>query len=195
MIINAIDKLLLGLLPQVGSVICRPVSTVRHFLSSIYCSRYLPSGICRLRITELLLVMEPEDSPVHPVKSKSSPTYAEIVGNNSPLRNSWWLRYQSQEEEEALTLALQKSLEEKQVISNFARSRLRNISRIIDAYFIYFRVTLTVVKMCLRTPLHLTVTEKRRLTSKGQVIGVVLNLLHDLLRMLSFIWTDAYCVT
>ena len=33
--------------------------------------------------TELLLVMEPEDSPVHPVKSKNSPTYAEIVENKS----------------------------------------------------------------------------------------------------------------
>ena len=117
--------------------------------------------------------MEPEDSPVHQLKSKNSPTYAEIVGNKSPLRNSWWLRYQSQEEEEALHLALQKSVEEKQVICNCAGSSLYNISRNFDAYFIYFRVTLTVVKMCVRTPLNLTATAKKSLTSKRQVISLV----------------------
>ena len=63
--------------------------------------------------------MEPKESPVHQVDSDNSPTYAEIVGNKSPLRNSWWLQYQSEEEEAALTLAIQKSLEEeKQVRRN-----------------------------------------------------------------------------
>ena len=168
-------------------------SVVRYLPFAIFCPVSTVRDICRpvFAVCVLLSYYSLWNLKIH----QSSPTYAEIVGNNSPLRNSWWLRYQSQEEEEALTLALQKSLEEKQVISNFARSRLHNISRIIDAYFIYFRVTLTVVKMCLKTPLRLTVTEKRRLTSKGQVISVMLNLLHDLLRMLSFIWTDAYCVT
>ena len=56
--------------------------------------------------------MEPKESP------DDSPTYVENVGNKSPLRNSWWLQYQS--EEEALTLAIQKSLEgEKQVMVIF----------------------------------------------------------------------------
>lgn len=54
--------------------------------------------------------MEPKESP------DNSPTYAEIVGNKSPLRNSWWLQYQSEEEEEALTLAIQKSLEEEKQV-------------------------------------------------------------------------------
>ena len=49
---------------------------------------------------------------VHQVKSDNSPT-AEIVGNKSPLRNSWY-KYQSEEEDVALTLALQESLEEKE---------------------------------------------------------------------------------
>ena len=56
--------------------------------------------------------MEPKESPVHQVDSDNSATYAEIVGDKSPLRNSWWLQYQSEEEEAALILAIQKSLEE-----------------------------------------------------------------------------------
>ena len=54
--------------------------------------------------------MEPKESP------DNSQTFAEIVGNKSPLRNSWWLQYQSEEEEVALTLAIQKSLEEEKQV-------------------------------------------------------------------------------
>ena len=51
------------------------------------------------------------DSSVDP-----GPSYAEVVkGSKSPLRNSWWFRYQVENEEEAIRIAKIKSVNEAQV--------------------------------------------------------------------------------
>ena len=50
-------------------------------------------------------------------------TYADAVkGNASPLRNTWWRRLQEQDEEEAIFIAMKRSVEELKVVSQFCKA-------------------------------------------------------------------------
>ena len=50
-------------------------------------------------------------------------TYADAVkGSASPLRNTWWRRLQEQDEEEAIFIAMKRSVEELNVVSQFCQA-------------------------------------------------------------------------
>ena len=50
-------------------------------------------------------------------------TYADAVkGSASPLRNTWWRRLQEQDEEEAIFIAMKRSVEELKVVSQFCKA-------------------------------------------------------------------------
>ena len=50
-------------------------------------------------------------------------TYADAVKRSaSPLRNTWWRRLQEQDEEEAIFIAMKRSVEELKVVSQFGKA-------------------------------------------------------------------------
>ena len=50
-------------------------------------------------------------------------TYADAAkGSASPLRNTWWRRLQEQDEEEAIFIAMKRSVEELKVVSQFCKA-------------------------------------------------------------------------
>ena len=44
-------------------------------------------------------------------------SYASVVrGNSSPLQNTWWRRFQEEDEEQAVAIATKRSVEEQQAL-------------------------------------------------------------------------------
>ena len=49
-------------------------------------------------------------------------TYADAVKSSaSPLRNTWWRRLQEEDDEEAIFIAMKRSVEELKVVSQFLK--------------------------------------------------------------------------
>ena len=53
-------------------------------------------------------------------------TYASVVrgSENPPLSNEWWSRFQEHGEDEAITIAIRNSLEERKVITTYYFSKI-----------------------------------------------------------------------
>ena len=107
-------------------------------------------------------------------------SYASVVrGNSSPLQNTWWRRFQEEDEEQAVAIATKRSVEEQQVIYQFTALRWTNVLCRYELVVILFQSDASGEVLCVTTAGFGGDVGLKRLTDEENCVEVSINHVHN----------------